>query len=64
MQAVITILQACLNHWFICEPPTPPPISYYQEGYACYVDGIFHQKCPKPDYLTKPPFNPYNKSNR
>jgi len=61
--AALTILQLCFNQYYICESPDPPPIAYYQEGYACYINGTFHQSCPKPDYLTKPTTKSYNRNN-
>lgn len=52
------LLLLCLNHTIVCEPPPPPPIQYYEQGKACYIDGIFHESCPP---LTKPTTHTYNK---
>jgi len=63
MGLVIDLIKICLQGTFICQPPDPPPVSYYQPGYACYIDGTFHKECPTPDYLTKPTHKPYNRNN-
>ena len=57
----VQILQLCLSQSYICPPPDPPPMSYYQEGYSCYINGVFHESCPKPDYLTQRTITPYNR---
>lgn len=62
MFEALTVIQLCLQQTFICQPPDSPPMSYYQEGYSCYIDGTFYQSCPKPDYLTKPYVSVYDRS--
>ena len=62
MGLALDLINICLQGIFICQPPDPPPIQYYEQGKACYINGTFYQSCPQT--LTKPTFNPYNKSNR
>ena len=31
-------------------PPPPPTIRYYEPGKACYIQGVFHESCPKQEW--------------
>jgi len=42
------LLGACLFGNLGCEP-IQKPISFVNEGKACYVQGIFYEQCPQPE---------------
>ena len=29
----------------------PHVVKYYEQGKSCYVEGVFHESCPKMSYL-------------
>jgi hypothetical protein len=52
------VVGICLNNFVsvkgdICNfrQSPPPVIKYYEQGKACYIEGVFHQSCPKMSYL-------------
>jgi len=50
----LTILQLCLDGAYICIRDTPVPrMVYYEPGTSCYVNGVFHQSCPTPEWKQK-----------
>jgi hypothetical protein len=57
MGLALDLINICLQGIFICQPPDPPPIQYYEQGKACYINGTFHESCPN---LTKPYVSVYN----
>jgi hypothetical protein len=45
------VLTACLEGNIMCVRGKAPAIKYYETGKSCYIEGVFHQSCPKMDYL-------------
>lgn len=52
MNILFNILMLCVEGDYLCERDVPAPqIKYYEEGKACYIEGVFHQSCPKRNYV-------------
>ncbi len=51
------ILVLCLEGWYICERNyEPPKLKYYEPGTACYIEGVFHESCPKQKWKEEKPY--------
>jgi hypothetical protein len=47
MNSILPILMLCLEGNYICERGnTISPVRYYEQGKACYIEGVFHTSCP------------------
>jgi hypothetical protein len=45
------ILTLCLDGNIMCVRNQIPKIKYYEQGKACYVEGVFYQSCPKMEWM-------------
>lgn len=41
------VLTACLEGNIMCVRGHVPTTKYYEPGKACYIEGVFHESCPK-----------------
>jgi len=41
------------NNGYYCSSNKPKPsvIKHYEQGKACYVEGVFYQSCPKMEWM-------------
>jgi len=48
MNTLFPILMMCMEGNYICvRSETVPQVKYYEPGKACYIEGVFHESCPK-----------------
>jgi len=48
------LLFLCSNQIYICEFSKPSTaVNYHELGLSCYVNGVFHQTCPTPEWKQK-----------
>jgi len=51
--ALMLCAESALSNRGYCslDRPKPNVVRYYEPGKACYIEGVFHQSCPKMSYL-------------
>ena len=51
--ALMMCAESALSNKGYCalDQPKPSVVKYYEPGKACYIEGVFHQSCPKMSYL-------------
>jgi len=51
--ALMLCVESALSNRGYCalDQPKPNVVRYYEPGKACYIEGVFHQSCPKMSYL-------------
>ena len=51
--ALLMCAESALSNRGYCalDQPRPAVVKYYEPGKSCYIEGVFHQSCPKMSYL-------------